>query len=51
VIPLSLLCVDRTDCKGLVFGFSGGTNEAVEHAARMLAIECRRDGSSGTMEL
>jgi GntR family transcriptional regulator / MocR family aminotransferase len=42
VIPLSLLCVDRTDRKGLVFGFSCGTNETVERAARMLAMECFR---------
>lgn len=41
VLPLSLLCVRRTDCKGLVLGFSSATEQQLEDAARMLARELR----------
>ncbi|HEY2473496.1 MAG TPA: PLP-dependent aminotransferase family protein [Candidatus Cybelea sp.] len=37
VLPISLLCLERTDCKGLLVGFSAGSDEAVAHAAAMLA--------------
>jgi GntR family transcriptional regulator/MocR family aminotransferase len=36
-LPISLLCIERTDCKGLLFGFSAGTDESAADAARMLA--------------
>jgi hypothetical protein len=41
VLPISALCVDRTDCKGLVMGFSAGSDDAVTNAARALAISLR----------
>ena len=37
VLPISLLCVTRTDCKGLLIGFSAGSDADLRHAASMLA--------------
>jgi GntR family transcriptional regulator/MocR family aminotransferase len=37
VLPISLLCVEREDCKGLVLGFGSGTDESVARSAEMLA--------------
>lgn len=37
VLPISLLCIERRDCKGLLFGFSSGTNDSIERSAHMLA--------------
>lgn len=44
VMPVSQLCVERTDCKGLVMGFSAGSDEAVTIAARDLALSLRYFG-------
>jgi len=41
VLPLSLLCIARTDCKGVVAGFSAEDDEAVADAAGMLAASLR----------
>ena len=41
VMPISTLCVERTDCKGLLMGFSAGTDDAVSSAARALAVSLR----------
>lgn len=38
VMPISTLCVRRTDCKGLVMGFSAGNDAEVPNAARALAM-------------
>lgn len=37
VLPISLLCIERTDCKGLLVGFSAGTDEALARSATALA--------------
>lgn len=37
VLPLSLLCVQRKDCKGFLVGFSAGSDESIARAAAMLA--------------
>lgn len=37
VLPLSLLCVQRTDCKGFLVGFSAGSDESIARGAAMLA--------------
>jgi GntR family transcriptional regulator/MocR family aminotransferase len=37
VLPLSPLCVERTDCRGFVVGFSAGSEERIAHAAAALA--------------
>jgi GntR family transcriptional regulator / MocR family aminotransferase len=37
VLPISKLCVSRTDCKGLILGFSAGNDDEVASAAVMLA--------------
>ena len=37
VLPISLLCVERTDCKGLVVGFSAGSDDGIARAATRLA--------------
>jgi len=37
VLPLSPLCIERTDCRGLVVGFSAGDDASIAHAARALA--------------
>jgi GntR family transcriptional regulator / MocR family aminotransferase len=37
VLPLSLLCVRRTDCLGLLVGFSAASDESIAGAAVMLA--------------
>ncbi len=36
VLPISLLCVERTDCKGLLVGFSAGSDDAVSRTAATL---------------
>jgi len=36
-LPLSLLCVNRTDCRGLLLGYSAGSDDAIRHAAVTLA--------------
>jgi GntR family transcriptional regulator / MocR family aminotransferase len=41
VIAISTLCIDRSDCKGLLMGFSAGSDAAVETAARALALSLR----------
>jgi GntR family transcriptional regulator / MocR family aminotransferase len=41
VLPLSQLCVDRTDLRGVVAGFSSGSAEEVAQAARDLAASLR----------
>lgn len=41
VLPISTQCVQRTDCKGLVLGFSAGTDDKVASAARTLAAAIR----------
>ena len=41
VLPISALCVNRTDCRGLVMGFSAGDDDAVANAARSLAASLR----------
>ncbi|HEX8806480.1 MAG TPA: PLP-dependent aminotransferase family protein, partial [Candidatus Aquilonibacter sp.] len=41
VLPLSELCVERTDLRGVVAGFSSGSAEAVAQAARDLAAALR----------
>jgi GntR family transcriptional regulator/MocR family aminotransferase len=38
VLPISTLCVERTDCKGLLMGFSAGKDIDVTNAARELAV-------------
>jgi GntR family transcriptional regulator / MocR family aminotransferase len=37
VLPISLLCVQRSDCRGLLVGFSAGSDESLAHAAALLA--------------
>jgi GntR family transcriptional regulator / MocR family aminotransferase len=37
VLPVSALCVDRTDCRGLAMGFSAGRDDTIANAARALA--------------
>jgi GntR family transcriptional regulator/MocR family aminotransferase len=37
VLPISLMCVERTDCKGLLIGFSAGSDDSVARTATMLA--------------
>jgi GntR family transcriptional regulator / MocR family aminotransferase len=37
VLPLSLLCVERADCKGFIVGFSSGSDDALARAAATLA--------------
>ncbi len=37
VLPISSLCVDRTDCRGLAMGFSAGSDDAIASAARSVA--------------
>lgn len=37
VLPVSSLCVDRTDCRGLAMGFSAGNEATIASAARSLA--------------
>jgi len=37
VLPLSRLCVKRTDCKGLLLGFSSGPDAALARSAKALA--------------
>ncbi len=41
VYPLSLLCVERTDCRGLVVGCSAGDDEAIRAAALDLVAALR----------
>jgi GntR family transcriptional regulator/MocR family aminotransferase len=41
-LPFSPMCVRRSDCKGLLVGFSAGDNEAVAEAATTLARQLRR---------
>jgi GntR family transcriptional regulator / MocR family aminotransferase len=36
VLPISLLCLERTDCRGLLVGFSAGSDDEVSRAAAML---------------
>lgn len=53
VLPISLLCVERTDCKGLLVGFSAGNDDSVGRAAAMLAeslhspSRCQGRGAGG----
>lgn len=42
VLPLSLLCVNRKDCKGFVLGFGSGADESVARSAEMLAVSVGR---------
>ncbi|MGA8476182.1 MAG: PLP-dependent aminotransferase family protein [Candidatus Cybelea sp.] len=42
VLPLSQLCVQRADCKGLVVGFSAGSDHALARSASLLAGSLRR---------
>jgi hypothetical protein len=37
VLPISLMCVQRDDCRGLLVGFSAGSDESLAHAAALLA--------------
>lgn len=37
VLPISLLCVERDDCHGLLVGFSAGSDESLARAATLLA--------------
>jgi GntR family transcriptional regulator/MocR family aminotransferase len=37
VLPISLLCVARDDCHGLLVGFSAGSDESLARAAALLA--------------
>lgn len=41
VLPLSRLCIERTDCKGVVLGFSAGTDDALARSAKTLATSLR----------
>jgi len=41
VLPLSRLCVKRTDCKGLLLGFSSGPDDALAKSAASLAASLR----------
>jgi GntR family transcriptional regulator/MocR family aminotransferase len=41
VLPISTQCVQRTDCKGLLLGFSAGTDDEIASAARTLAAAIR----------
>lgn len=40
-LPLSLLCGQRTDCRGLVLGFSSAHEDAIKKAALALATSLR----------
>jgi DNA-binding transcriptional MocR family regulator len=42
VLPISPLCVERTDCKGLLVGFSAGSDEGVSRAATKLGVALKR---------
>ncbi len=42
VLPISLLCVERTDCKGLLLGFSAGSDDALAQSASALAASLKR---------
>jgi GntR family transcriptional regulator / MocR family aminotransferase len=42
VLPLSALCVQRTDCKGFVLGFADGSESDVARAAQALAATLSR---------
>jgi GntR family transcriptional regulator / MocR family aminotransferase len=42
VIPISQLCVERTNCKGLLIGFSSGSDHALAHSAKALADSLSR---------
>lgn len=46
VLPISLMCVERDDCHGLLVGFSAGNDESLAHAAALLA-ESLAAGSKG----
>ena len=39
--PLSLLCVERTDCRGLVLGYSAGGDDAIRSAALAVSERLR----------
>jgi GntR family transcriptional regulator/MocR family aminotransferase len=41
-LPLSRLCVERTDCRGVVVGYGAAGDEAVAHAAQQLAATLRQ---------
>ena len=43
VLPLSAMCIKRTDCKGLVMGFSAGSDAEVSAAATALGRVFRQD--------
>jgi GntR family transcriptional regulator / MocR family aminotransferase len=36
LVPLSTLCINRRDCRGFLLGFTNGSDEAIEAAARNL---------------
>jgi GntR family transcriptional regulator/MocR family aminotransferase len=40
-LPISLLCLERTDCRGLLVGFSAGSDDEVSRAAAMLGDSLR----------
>lgn len=44
VLPISRLCVKRTDCAGLLVGFSAGSDDALMRSAKALAESLRAYG-------
>jgi GntR family transcriptional regulator/MocR family aminotransferase len=42
VVPISRLCIERMDCRGLLIGFSIGTDDALRHSAKALATALKR---------
>lgn len=49
VLPLSLLCVERTDCRGLLLGYSDGSDERVAAAAAQLTAAIRAQLSAAPL--